>query len=59
MGFPTGEPYKGTDEQKKTVENQYLRKALFMRKHKTPICKSFSFTPLFSHNSNRNTTRER
>lgn len=37
MGFPTGEPFKGTDEQKTKLEQQYLRKALFMRQFKTPV----------------------
>lgn len=27
MGFPPGERYYGTGEQKQTLENQYLRKA--------------------------------
>lgn len=41
MGFPTGEPFKGTEDQKSTLERQFLRKALFMRQQKTPICMSF------------------
>ncbi|PLN79276.1 putative glucanase [Aspergillus taichungensis] len=35
MGFPTGERYTGTPEQKQTLERQYLRKAEFMTRNNT------------------------
>ena len=41
MGFPAGQPYKGTDEQKQILRNQYERKVQFMREHKVPV----SFLP--------------
>ncbi|KAK4554312.1 endo-1,4-beta-glucanase [Recurvomyces mirabilis] len=37
MGFPAGQPYKGTDEQKQILRKQYERKVEFMREHKVPI----------------------
>ena len=36
MGFPTGERYKGTSEQKIKLERQFVRKALFQHTHKLP-----------------------
>jgi len=43
-GFPTGQPWKGTEEQKTNLEKAYLRKALFMRQYKTPICEFLHLT---------------
>lgn len=37
MGFPTGDRFKGTQEQKDRLERQYLRKQEFMAEHKVPI----------------------
>ena len=37
MGFPTGDRYKGTVDQKSKLEGQFKRKAEFMTKNKTPI----------------------
>ena len=37
MGFPKGERYTGSTEQKSKLERQFLRKAEFMYKFETPI----------------------
>jgi hypothetical protein len=37
MGFPAGQPYTGTDEQKATLQRSYERKVEFMRRHKVPV----------------------
>ena len=37
MGFPKGETFTGSSEQKSKLERQFLRKAEFMNEHKTPI----------------------
>ncbi|KAK3934845.1 endoglucanase family 5 glycoside hydrolase [Diplogelasinospora grovesii] len=37
MGFPTGEPFKGTPEQKEKLERQFLRKAEFQRERGAAI----------------------
>lgn len=37
MGFPAGNPYTGTSEQKETLRKQYERKVEFMRQHKVPV----------------------
>jgi len=37
MGFPSGKPYTGTDEQIEILEKQYARKVEFMKEHKVPI----------------------
>lgn len=46
-GFPTGEKYTGTQEQKDKLERQYLRKAEFMDKHKVPIWNG-EFGPVYA-----------
>ena len=48
MGFPKGEQYKGTAEQKSKLESQFLRKAEFMDKHKTPIWNG-EFGPVYAN----------
>lgn len=47
MGFPTGQRYKGTDEQNAALERQFLRKAEFMHKHGTPIWNG-EFGPVYA-----------
>lgn len=47
MGFPTGDRYKGTPEQKGRLERQYLRKAEFMTKHGTPVWNG-EFGPVYA-----------
>lgn len=47
MGFPKGELYTGTDEQKRKLEQQFLRKAQFMQKHGTPIWNG-EFGPVYA-----------
>lgn len=47
MGFPTGDPYKGTAEQKERLERVYLRKALFMSENKTPVWNG-EFGPVYA-----------
>lgn len=47
MGFPTGQRYKGTTEQKESLERGYLRKAEFMRQHGTPIWNG-EFGPVYA-----------
>jgi len=37
MGFPKGELYQGTPEQKRSLERQFCRKAEIMYKFKCPI----------------------
>lgn len=37
MGFPKGEKFVGSPEQKSKLERQFQRKAEFMYKFKTPI----------------------
>lgn len=41
MGFPSGEPYAGTEEQNKHLERQYERKVEFMKQHNVPVGTSF------------------
>lgn len=36
MGFPTGDRFTGSEEQKAKLERQYLRKEEFMRQHNLP-----------------------
>lgn len=48
MGFPTGERYKGTDEQRAALEKQFLRKAEFQRKHNVPIWNG-EFGPVYAN----------
>jgi hypothetical protein len=47
MGFPTGQRYKGTTEQKEHLERSFLRKAEFMRQHGTPIWNG-EFGPVYA-----------
>lgn len=47
MGFPTGQRYKGTAEQKELLERQYLRKAEFMRRKGTAIWNG-EFGPVYA-----------
>ena len=37
MGFPAGEPYVGSEEQKVTLQKQYERKVEFMKERKVPV----------------------
>lgn len=48
MGFPTGRPYKGTKEQKSRLEEQFLRKSEFQRKHNTVIWNG-EFGPVYAN----------
>ena len=48
MGFPKGELYKGTKEQKSKLESQFLRKAEFMNQHKTAIWNG-EFGPVYAN----------
>ncbi|MCJ1309532.1 hypothetical protein MMC25_003192 [Agyrium rufum] len=47
MGFPTGERFKATADQKSKLERQFIRKAEFMTTHKTPIWNG-EFGPVYS-----------
>jgi hypothetical protein len=47
MGFPTGERYKGTPEQKQHLERAYLRKAQFMSEKGTPVWNG-EFGPVYA-----------
>lgn len=47
MGFPTGERFKGTADQKERLERQYLRKVEFMKEYKTPIWNG-EFGPVYA-----------
>lgn len=47
MGFPTGQRFKGTDEQKEQLERQFLRKAEFQHKHDTAIWNG-EFGPVYA-----------
>ncbi|KAK5168390.1 endo-1,4-beta-glucanase [Saxophila tyrrhenica] len=47
MGFPAGNRYTGTDEQKQILRKQYERKVEFMRKHKVPIWNG-EFGPVYA-----------
>ncbi|KAK2756814.1 transcriptional regulator swi6 [Arachnomyces sp. PD_36] len=47
MGFPTGDRYKGTDEQKARLERQYVRKSQFMTDHGTPVWNG-EFGPVYA-----------
>lgn len=47
MGFPTGDAYKGTPEQKESLERQYLRKAEFMVQNDTAIWNG-EFGPVYA-----------
>ena len=37
MGFPAGDPYKGSSEQKELLRKQYERKVEFMKAHGVPV----------------------
>jgi hypothetical protein len=47
MGFPTGDRYKGTADQKAYLERSYLRKAQFMTENKTPVWNG-EFGPVYA-----------
>ncbi|KAJ5947327.1 hypothetical protein N7466_000342 [Penicillium verhagenii] len=47
MGFPTGDRYLGTPEQKAHLERSYLRKAQFMTENGTPVWNG-EFGPVYS-----------
>ena len=47
MGFPTGEPYKGTREQNELLKAQYLRKAKFQLDRGLPIWNG-EFGPVYA-----------
>ncbi|RDW80490.1 glycoside hydrolase family 5 protein [Coleophoma crateriformis] len=47
MGFPTGERFKGTEEQKSKLERQFLRKAQFQQKMKA-VAWNGEFGPVYS-----------
>jgi Cellulase (glycosyl hydrolase family 5) len=46
MGFPTGSPYKGTGEQKRKLEEQFLCKSDFQRHHNAPMWNG-NFGPVY------------
>ena len=47
MGFPTGQSFKGTKEQKARLERQFIRKADFMTRYGTPIWNG-EFGPVYA-----------
>ncbi|KAL1968139.1 hypothetical protein VTN77DRAFT_2270 [Rasamsonia byssochlamydoides] len=47
MGFPSGERYKGTPEQKEKLEQQFLRKTKFQRRNGVPIWNG-EFGPVYA-----------
>lgn len=47
MGFPVGNPYVGSDEQKAQIERSFLRKADYMIKNNLP-CWNGEFGPVYS-----------
>lgn len=47
MGFPTGDRYIGTEDQKERLERGYLRKAQFMSENKTPVWNG-EFGPVYA-----------
>ena len=47
MGFPAGDPYQGTNEQKDLLQRQYERKVEFMKAHNVPVC----ILPFLTHHS--------
>lgn len=48
MGFPKGDRYVGSNEQKEKLEKQFVRKAEFMFKHKVP-CWNGEFGPVYAN----------
>ena len=48
MGFPTGSRFKGAAEQKAKLEDQFLRKSEFQRKHQTAIWNG-EFGPVYAN----------
>ncbi|KAF9893981.1 hypothetical protein FE257_008952 [Aspergillus nanangensis] len=48
MGFPTGDRFKGTEEQHSRLEQQFLRKCEFMRLHGCPIWNG-EFGPVYAN----------
>lgn len=57
MGFPTGERYTGTAQQKATLEKQFLRKAEFMLQHNVPIWNG-EFGPVYEDPGDENENEE-
>lgn len=47
MGFPAGQPYVGTAEQKAVLQKTYERKVQFMKQHKVPIWNG-EFGPVYA-----------
>lgn len=47
MGFPSGQRYKGTSEQKESLDRAYLRKVQFMSEHGTPVWNG-EFGPVYA-----------
>lgn len=47
MGFPKGDRYEGTADQKQKLENQFLRKAEFMSAHNGPVWNG-EFGPVYA-----------
>ena len=43
MGFPAGEPYLGTEQQKEVMQASYERKAQFMKEHGVPVSRAAKF----------------
>ena len=52
MGFPSGEPYVGSPEQKEHLRRAYERKVEFMKEKGVPVCFVFSLFFLSPHPSN-------
>jgi len=48
MGFPTGERYRGTPEQKTKLERQFLRKAMFQHTNSVPAWNG-EFGPVYAN----------
>ena len=48
MGFPNGQPYEGTEEQKAQLERQFTRKAEVMYRFNTPIWNG-EFGPVYAN----------
>jgi len=48
MGFPSGEPYVGSPEQKEHLRRAYERKVEFMKEKGVPVCSFSRFSLSFS-----------
>ncbi|KAK1754449.1 glycoside hydrolase [Echria macrotheca] len=59
-GFPMGEPYVGTPEQKEYLRKSYERKVEFMKKHNVPIWNG-EFGPVYAgeEDENRDDTNQK